>query len=184
MATFEAAAPWHGELLGIGLDSSEAGNPPERFTEVFAAARAAGLHAVAHAGEEGPAAYIAGALDHLGAERIDHGVRCEDDDALVDRLTAEGVALTMCPLSNLALRVVYRLEDHNLARLLRRGVRVTVNSDDPAYFGGYVVDNYVAAADALELSHDELRTLARTSLEASFAPAADVAAWCAELDGQ
>jgi adenosine deaminase len=181
VATFEAAAPWHGDLLGVGLDSSELGNPPERFAPVFRRARDAGLHCVAHAGEEGPPAHISGALDALDVERIDHGVRCEDDDALVERLVAERVPLTMCPLSNLALRVVDRLEDHNLARLVERGVVVTVNSDDPAYFGGYIVDNYVATAEALGLGRDDLVALARNSIAASFAAEHDRVRWIADL---
>ncbi len=181
-ATLNAARPWFGSLLGVGLDSSEVDRPPELFAEAFGRARDAGLRRVAHAGEEGPPAYVRGALDQLGAERIDHGVRSEEDTALVDRLVAEGVPLTMCPLSNLELRVVERLEDHNLARLLRRGVFVTVNSDDPAYFGGYLVDNYVAVAEALELGRDDLVALARNSFEAAFASVADKAVWLAELD--
>jgi adenosine deaminase len=179
--TFEAAAPYLRRLLGVGLDSSEVGHPPEDFAPVFDRARAAGLHTVAHAGEEGPAAYVWGALDHLGAERIDHGVRAADDDALVARLVDSAVPLTMCPLSNLALGVVARLEDHNLKAMLGRGVKVTINSDDPAYFGGYIHANYVATARALGLSRDDLVRLAANSIEASFAPGADKAAWLAEL---
>jgi adenosine deaminase len=181
-ATWEAAASYHDRLLGVGLDSSEVGFPPEIFEEAYRRARAAGLHAVAHAGEEGPPSYIAGALDRLGAERIDHGVRCEEDDGVVARLIDSGIALTMCPLSNLALKVVDRLEDHNLKRLLDRGVRVTINSDDPAYFGGYIGDNYAATAEALDLTRDDLVHVARTSLEATFAPDEDKARWLAELD--
>ncbi len=180
--TWRQAEPYVGSLLGVGLDSSEVGSPPERFAAPFALARDAGLHAVAHGGEEGPAAYITGALDALGAERIDHGVRSEDDPAVVDRLVAEGIPLTMCPLSNLKLRVFDGLEDHNLKRLLDRGVRVTVNSDDPAYFGGYVLDNYLAIAAALDLSDDDLVTLARNSIEASFLSEPEQAALLAELD--
>ena len=182
VATLDEAEPWLGSLLGVGLDGSEIDRPPELFVEAFARAGASGLRRVAHAGEEGPPAYIRGALDQLGAERIDHGVRAEEDDALVDRLVADGMPLTMCPLSNRELRVVERLEDHNLRRLMARGVKVTVNSDDPAYFGGYLVDNYVAIADALELGRDDLVTLARTSFEAAFAPDDAKAAWLDELD--
>ena len=167
-ATWAAAADYHADLLGVGLDSSEVGFPPEPFEGVYAQARAAGLHAVAHAGEEGPPAYVTGALEALHVERIDHGVRSEEDPELVDRLVAERIPLTVCPLSNVKLRVFDRLEDHNLKRLLDRGVQVTVNSDDPAYFGGYVADNYVAAAHALELTRDDLAQLARNSIEASF----------------
>ncbi len=180
--TFLDASHYHGSLLGVGLDSSEVDHPPEEFEEAFQLAGEAGLHRVAHAGEEGPPSYIAGALDTLGVERIDHGVRCEEDQALVTRLVAERIPLTMCPLSNLALRVVDRLEDHNLKRLMDQGVAITVNSDDPAYFGGYLVDNYLATADALELDRDELVTLARTSLEASFAPIGQRRRWLDELD--
>ena len=145
-------------------------------------AEEAGLRAVAHAGEEGPAAYIISALDTLGVERIDHGVRCEEDPALVARLASEGVPLTMCPLSNLELRVVDRLEDHGLKRLLDQGVKVTINSDDPAYFGGYVGDNYAAVARALDLDRDDLVTLARNSIEATFLAAADKQRLIVELD--
>ena len=170
LATWEASAPFRDRLLGVGLDSSEVGNPPELFVEVFRAAREAGLHAVAHAGEEGPAAYVAGAIDALGAERIDHGVRAEDDPAVVERLVREQIPLTMCPLSNLKLKVFDRIEKHSLKRLLDLGVMVTVNSDDPAYFGGYVVDNYLAVADGLGLGDDDLARLARNSIVASFLP--------------
>lgn|SRR5918993_151143 len=179
--TFEAAEPYLERLLGVGLDSSELGHPPRDFELVFDRARAAGLHTVAHAGEEGPAAYVWSALDHLGVERIDHGVRAADDDALIARLVDSGVPLTMCPLSNLALGVVGRLEDHNLKAMLDRGVKVTINSDDPAYDGGYILDNYIATAQALDLSRTDLVRLASNSIEASFAPEADKAAWLAEL---
>jgi adenosine deaminase len=180
--TFSAAADHLDLLLGVGLDSSELDHPPEEFAEAYAMARDAGLHLVAHAGEEGPPSYISGALDTLGVERIDHGVRCEDDPAVVERLVAAGVPLTVCPLSNLALRVVDRLEDHNLKPLLDAGIVATVNSDDPAYFGGYVADNYVAAASALGLDRDDLVTLARNSITASFASPAEQATWLADLD--
>jgi len=170
LGAWHEAEPFLDDIIGVGLDSAEVGNPPEWFFEAYAYARAAGLHTVAHAGEEGPPSYITGALNTLHAERIDHGVRCEEDPALVDRLVREGIPLTMCPLSNVKLRVFDRLEDHNLKRLLDRGIRVTINSDDPAYFGGYVLDNYVDAADALDLSRDDLVTLARNSIEAAFLP--------------
>ena len=168
VATWEEAEPYMDQFIAVGLDSGEVGNPPEWFADAYRLARDAGLHAVAHAGEEGPPAYIVGAIDTLGSERIDHGVRCVDDPTLVERLAEEQIPLTMCPLSNLKLRVFDRLEDHNVKDLLDRGVLVTINSDDPAYFGGYVLDNYVAIADALELSRDDLVTLARNSIEASF----------------
>jgi adenine deaminase len=182
VAAFESARPHLSEIIGVGLDSSEVGNPPENFAAAFAMARDAGLRVVAHAGEEGPPSYIAGALDTLGVERIDHGVRCDEDPELVDRLLAERVPLTMCPLSNLELGVVSRLEDHNLARLMRQGLTVTINSDDPAYFGGYIADNYVAAARALRLSRAELVQLARNSFEAAFVDPVQRDAWLAEID--
>ena len=174
--------PYADRIIGVGLDSGEVGNPPERFAEAYQLARDAGLHTVAHAGEEGPPAYIVGALDILGAERIDHGVRCTDDPELVERLAAEQIPLTMCPLSNVKLRVFDRLEDHNLKDLLDRGALVTINSDDPAYFGGYVLDNYVAIADALGLSRDDLIVLARNSIEATFLPEEQQAGLVAEID--
>ena len=182
VATWSEAVPYTNLMIGVGLDSSEVGNPPEWFTEAYQLARDAGLHAVAHAGEEGPPSYISGALDSLGAERIDHGVRSAEDPALVLRLVAEQIPLTMCPLSNVKLRVFDRLEDHNLKDLLDRGVRVTINSDDPAYFGGYVLDNYVAITEALNLSRDDLITLARNSIEATFLAEDEKAALLAELD--
>ena len=182
LATWEASSPFRDRLLGVGLDSSEVGHPPELFVEVFAAAREAGLHVVAHAGEEGPAAYISGALDALGAERIDHGVRSADDPAVVARLARERIPLTMCPLSNVKLKVFDRIAGHNLKRLLDLGVLVTVNSDDPAYFGGYVVDNYLALADGLGLRDDDLARLARNSIEASFLAPDAKAALIAEPD--
>lgn len=182
MATFEEASPFHSGLLGVGLDSSEVGYPPEPFAPVFDRAAGAGLHRVAHAGEEGPPAFIWGALDTLGVERIDHGVRSEEDPALIDRLVAEDIALTVCPLSNLALKVFDNLGDHNLKRLLDRGVKVTINSDDPAYFGGHIAQNYLATASALDLSRDELAKLARNSFEAAFVADEERAGWIGELD--
>jgi adenosine deaminase len=166
--TWEQASGYHDRLLAVGLDSSEAGNPPELFAEAYRLARAAGLHTVAHAGEEGPPEYITGALDALGAERIDHGVRSEEDNKLVHRLVEAEIPLTMCPLSNVKLGVFDRLEDHNLWRLLNRGVKVTINSDDPAYFGGYVGDNYIAVTEALGLDLWDVVRLARNSIEATF----------------
>ncbi|MBI3746857.1 MAG: adenosine deaminase [Chloroflexi bacterium] len=169
-ATFEEAKPYLDQIVGVGLDSSEVGYPPSDFRQVFESARNVGLRAVAHAGEEGPPAYVWEAIDVLGVERIDHGVRAEEDAALVARIVADGITLTMCPLSNVRLRVFDRIEDHNLARLLDRGVKATINSDDPAYFGGYVADDYAAVASGLDLDRDELVTLARSSVEASFLP--------------
>ena len=183
IGTWHAAEPFADRIIGVGLDSGEVGNLPEWFAQAYAFARAAGLHSVAHAGEEGPPQYITGALDALGAERIDHGVRCEEDPALVERLVSEEIPLTMCPLSNVKLRVFDRLEDHNVKRLLSRGVRVTINSDDPAYFGGYVLDNYVATAEALDLSREDLIALARNSIEASFLGSEDKRALLTELAG-
>jgi adenosine deaminase len=155
-------------VIGVGLDSAERDNPPEKFARVFARARAEGLHLVAHAGEEGPPAYIEQALDLLKVERIDHGVRCVESEALVRRLVDEAVPLTVCPLSNVKLRVFERLADHNLAGLLRAGVRVTINSDDPAYFGGYIGANFQACAEVLELSPAELAQLGDNAVAASF----------------
>ena len=180
--TWNASVPFHSDILAVGLDSSEIDRPPHLFADVYREAHSTGLHTVAHAGEEGPAEYVISALDDLGVERIDHGVRAEDDPAVVDRLVREQVPLTMCPLSNIRLRVFDTMEDHNLKRLLDRGVKVTINSDDPAYFGGYVLDNYLAAADGLGLSKDELATLARNSIEASFLSPGDKAALVAEID--
>lgn len=181
--TLEQATPFLDRITAVGLDSGEVGNPPDRFERVFSQARAAGLRAVAHAGEEGPPSYITGALDLLGAERIDHGVAAEQDDALVERLVREAIPLTMCPLSNLALRGVDDLKEHNLKRLLDRGVRVTVNSDDPAYFGGYIGDNYLAIQQALDLDRDDLTTLARNAIEGSFLPPDGKERLLAELEG-
>ena len=180
--TFRVAEGWLDAIIGVGLDSSEVDHPPEEFAEAYAMARAAGLRPVAHAGEEGPPAYITGALDALGAERIDHGVRCTEDPDLVARLVAEQTPLTVCPLSNLALCVVDDLADHNLKHLYDAGLKVTINSDDPAYFGGYVADNYAAVATAPGLSREELARCARNSLEACFAPEAQRTAWLGELD--
>ena len=184
MRTLEEALPFKSAIHGVGLDSSEVGHPPSKFVDVFAAARKAGFRAVAHAGEEGPPAYIWEALDVLHVERIDHGVRCESDDALCRRLAAERIPLTVCPLSNVRLAVFPRMEQHNLKRLLDRGLRVTVNSDDPAYFGGYVVANYVAAQKALGLTRTDLAMLARNSFKASFLPESDKVRWIAQVDRQ
>jgi adenosine deaminase len=176
LATLDAALPFRSDFVGVGLDSGERGNPPSKFERVFARARGLGLHPVAHAGEEGPAAYIHEALELLKAERIDHGVRCDEDPSLVARLVREQIPLTVCPLSNLKLCVVRDLADHNFARLLRRGVAVTINSDDPAYFGGYIADNYRATAAALDLTAAELVTVAENAARASFLPATAKAA--------
>ena len=183
LATLDAALPWRDRLVGVGLDSSERGNPPEKFARVFARAAALGLRRVAHAGEEGPPAYIESALDVLKAERIDHGVRCVEDPDLVRRLAAERIPLTVCPLSNVKLCVYDSMELHVLPGLLDAGLCATVNSDDPAYFGGYMNDNFLAAFDALpQLGSQQAYTLARNSFEASFAGDARKAAWIASLD--
>ena len=166
--TFEAARPWHASLAGVGLDSAERGNPPRKFVEVFRRAREAGLACVAHAGEEGPADYVHQALDLLEVRRIDHGVRCVEDDALVERLARARIPLTVCPLSNVRLHVFETLEQHNLKMLLERGLCVTLNSDDPAYFGGYLTENWLATRRALDLDRDQVLTLARNGVEASF----------------
>jgi adenosine deaminase len=182
MQTLKAALPHKDAIMAVGLDSSEQGHPPSKFAEVFAHARREGLLAVAHAGEEGPPAYIYEALDILKVARIDHGVRCEESPALLDRLVRERMPLTVCPLSNVKLRVFDRIEDHNLKRLLDRGVCVTVNSDDPAYFGGYVVENYLAAQRGLDLSRQDLITLARNSIEASFLAGSAKQRWMSAID--
>ncbi len=183
LATLEEALPFRQHFTGVGLDSSERGHPPAKFQRVFSQARAGGLHVVAHAGEEGPPAYIEQALDVLKVQRIDHGVRCLEDPALVQRLAREQVPLTVCPLSNVRLAVVPTLAQHPLPALLAAGLKVTINSDDPAYFGGYVADNYVQTFAALpQLGREHAYRLARNSFEASFASEADKARWINELD--
>jgi adenosine deaminase len=172
-ATLDAALPFRSELVGVGLDSGERGNPPSKFQRVYARARRHGLRSVAHAGEEGPADYVREALDLLGAERIDHGVRCVEDDALVERLVREQIALTVCPLSNIKLCVFPEMEKHNFKALLDRGLKVTINSDDPAYFGGYIGDNYRAVARALPMTADDLVTCAVNAAAATFLPATE-----------
>jgi adenine deaminase len=169
-------------IAAIGLDSTEAGNPPSKFQRAFAQASEAGLPAVAHAGEEGPPEYIWEALDLLHARRIDHGVRCAKDERLMERLADEQVPLTVCPLSNVRLRVFSSLEHHNLRRLMERGLLVTVNSDDPAYFGGYVADNYEALEEVLKFDQAEIITLAKNSFLASFLPPDEKARYLQEID--
>lgn len=181
-ATLAQMLPHIGRIHGVGLDSSEKGHPPAKFARLFERCRELGLHVVAHAGEEGPPAYIVEALDLLKAERIDHGVRAADDPALMRRLAHEQVALTVCPLSNVKLCVFDRIEHHNLKQLLDAGLKVTINSDDPAYFGGYIAENYLQSARALGLNAAELKQIARNSLEASFVDAATRAPWLARLD--
>ncbi|MGN5637196.1 adenosine deaminase [Streptomyces sp. AC154] len=168
LETLEAAKPHLHRISAIGLDSAEVGHPPAKFREVYAAAEALGLRKVAHAGEEGPPAYIREALDVLGVERIDHGLRCMEDPELVERLVADRVPLTLCPLSNVRLRAIDTLEEHPLRAMMDAGLLCTVNSDDPAYFGGYVGDTFHAVHEALGLDREQLRTLARNSFEAAF----------------
>ncbi len=168
MQTFDSALRNCDRIVAVGLDSAEIGNPPSKFASVFERARAEGFHTVAHAGEEGPPEYVWEALDVLKVSRIDHGVRCMEDAALVERLRRERVPLTVCPLSNVRLKVVPDLAHHSLKRMLDAGLAVTVNSDDPAYFGGYVAENYARSAEALGLTDEHLLALARTSFEASF----------------
>lgn len=182
LQTLEDALPLRDRFIGVGLDSSEVGNPPEKFAHVFGRCRELGLHLVAHAGEEGPPAYIWGALDVLHVERIDHGVQAEKDPVLMQRLVDEQIPLTVCPLSNLKLCVVDSLAAHNLPQLLKAGLKVTVNSDDPAYFGGYVNENYLQLFEATGMGAQEAYQLARNSLEASFVAAAQKEQWIALLD--
>jgi adenosine deaminase len=182
-ATLEAALPYRDSFIGVGLDSSEQGHPPEKFAAVFARCRDLGLRLVAHAGEEGPPAYIWAALDVLKVQRIDHGVRSVEDPSLLRRLAAERVPLTVCPLSNVKLCVYRTLAEHPLPALLEAGLCAMINSDDPAYFGGYLNDNLVATFDALpQLGAAQAYALAANSFEAAFAPAADKARWMAALD--
>jgi len=178
----EMALPFRDAIAGVGLDSAEIGHPPRQFAEVFARARDAGFACVAHAGEEGPAGYVAEALDVLRVQRIDHGVRAADDPDLIERLRRERVALTMCPLSNLRLGVVADLAEHPLKRLLDAGMHVTVNSDDPAYFGGYLVDNFLAVERALARTKHDITTLARNSITASLLPESEQRRLRAQID--
>lgn len=184
--TLEAALPLREQYqdlwLAIGLDSAEKNNPPEKFARVFKRCKDLGFRLVAHAGEEGPADYVRDALDILQVDRIDHGVRAEEDPQLMRRLIQEQTPLTVCPLSNLRLKVVESLDDHNLGRMLKQGVKVTVNSDDPSYFGGYVVDNYMASTRAHGFTKTDLVKLARNSIEASFLPDADKQKHLKKLD--
>ncbi|SAL21256.1 adenosine deaminase [Caballeronia arvi] len=186
LATFDAALPlfdkYSHRLIGVGLDSSERGHPPSKFERVFAKARERGLKLVAHAGEEGPPSYVYEALDLLKVDRVDHGVRSIEDAALVARLADARIALTVCPLSNLKLRVFDDMTKHTLKDLLDQGVAVMINSDDPAYFGGYVNANYFAIVDALKLTDHEVYTLLRNSLEASFVTEEERDAMIARLD--
>lgn len=182
LATLKAAQPWLDRIIGVGLDSSELGHPPEKFARVFAEAGKLGLKRVAHAGEEGPPDYVWQALDLLEVDRLDHGNRSLEDPALVARLAAEGMTLTVCPLSNHKLCVVPSLDAHPIDRMLAEGLRATINSDDPAYFGGYVADNYRAVARARGLGKDQIATLARNSFTGSFLPDEAKARHLAALD--
>ena len=181
-ATLREAEPWLGRFVGVGLDSSEVGNPPSRFARVFAASRDAGLKLCCHAGEEGPPDYVRQAVDLIGVDRIDHGNRSLEDPELVARLAREAITLTVCPLSNVALRNVDRLENHPIDRMLDAGLRVTIHSDDPAYFGGYVAENFRATAAARGLTRGQLVTLSRNSFLGSFLSDADVSRHLAALD--
>ena len=181
-ATLKAAELWFDRIAAVGLDSSEVGHPPSKFARVFAAAAAAGLRRVAHAGEEGPPEYVYEALDLLGIDRLDHGNRSLEDDALVARLAASGMTLTVCPLSNTKLCVVGDMANHPIGRMLDLGLKATVNSDDPAYFGGYVNANYHALAAASIVNRDQIVTLARNSFTGSFLGVEDIARHLAEVD--
>jgi adenine deaminase len=180
--TLRQAIPYRDRIAAVGLDSSEVGHPPSKFARVFAKARESGFRTVAHAGEEGPPAYVYEALDLLNVARIDHGVRSEEDPALCARLARERVPLTVCPLSNVKLRVYDTLSEHNLKRLLDMGLCVTVNSDDPAYFGGYVAENYRAVADALGLGRTDIARLAKNSFTASFLDPTEKRVWHERID--
>jgi adenosine deaminase len=182
MTTLDTLVPLLSNFHGVGLDSSEVGFPPDLFTEVFAKASALGLKLVAHAGEEGPPEYVWQALDHLHVDRVDHGNRAMEDENLIQRLVNDEMALTVCPLSNLQLGVTSDLGDHPLPQMLERGLLATVNSDDPAYFGGYVNDNYVRVAEATNLGPQDMMTLAKNSFTASFLPENDKKKWTAEID--
>jgi adenosine deaminase len=181
-ATLEQGLAFRDRITGVGLGGPEVGNPPQKFARVFARARELGLKTMAHAGEEGPAAYVADTVDVLKVDRIDHGVRCEEDPALVARLAESGIPLTVCPISNVKLRVFNDLSAHNIGRLLRAGVCVTVNSDDPSYFDGYMTKNFSATQAALNLSADDVYRLARNGFVASFLSDAERARHLAALD--
>jgi adenosine deaminase len=182
MATLQQALPFKDRIVAVGLDSSEVGNPPEKFRRVFDRAREEGFLTVAHAGEEGPPEYIWQALDILKVSRIDHGVRCSEDPKLTARLAADGIPLTVCPLSNVRLRVFESLEQHNLKRLLDHGLCVTINSDDPAYFGGYLTENFLAVKKALKLERNDIYRLARNSFQAAFLRPDEKQTFLDELD--
>lgn len=180
--TLKQAEPWLDRIVGVGLDSSEVGHPPSKFQRVFARARDMGLKLCAHAGEEGPPEYVHEALDLLHIDRMDHGNRSMEDETLIRRLADEQMTLTVCPLSNLKLCVVHDLKDHPVPEMLRRGLHVTLNSDDPAYFGGYVNQNYIELANAVGLTRDQVTRIARNSFEGSFLTEAEKAKRIAELE--
>lgn len=179
--TLKEILPFKDRIIGVGLDSSETGNPPEKFKNVFREAAAEGFRLVAHAGEEGPAEYIRRALKELNAERIDHGIRSIDDEKLMEYLAEKKIPLTVCPLSNLELKVVNDLKEHPLKKLLLRGLLVTINSDDPAYFGGYAKENFLRTADALDLTKEEIREIGRNSFTASFLPEDEKNRWLSKI---
>ncbi|MEO1731991.1 MAG: adenosine deaminase, partial [Pseudomonadota bacterium] len=181
-ATLEEAMPWLDRIAGVGLDSSEVGHPPEKFARVFARCRELGLKLVAHAGEEGPPEYVWQALDTLAIDRIDHGNRALEDTRLVERIVKDGYTLTVCPLSNLKLCVIDDIAYSPVKTMLEQGIKATVNSDDPSYFGGYINDNYNAVAAALDLSIDDIARLAVNSFEGSFLDQADIAAKRSEIE--
>ncbi len=183
MQTLELALPHRDKIIGVGLDSAELGNPPSKFKTVFERARAAGFLTVAHAGEEGPPEYVWEALNLLKVSRVDHGVRCMEDPKLVAHLAQTQIPLTVCPLSNVRLRVVDRMQDHPLKRMMEAGLRCTVNSDDPAYFGGYAADNFTAVQEGLQLTGDDLVQLARNSFTSSFIDEESKRRYISEIDG-
>lgn len=182
LETLQSALKHKDKIIGVGLDSGELGNPPSKFQKVFAQAKKEGFELVAHAGEEGPAAYVWEALDLLNVSRIDHGNRSMDDEKLVQRLAKEQIPLTLCPLSNLKLRVIKNMEDYPLKKMMAKGLMCTLNSDDPAYFGGYLSENYEAVHTAIGLSKEEITTLARNSFEASYLNAAEKQNYIAKVD--
>lgn len=182
--TLKEAIPFKDKIIAVGLDSGEVGHPPSKFERVFSEARKEGFLTVAHAGEEGPPSYIWEALDLLKVKRIDHGVRSIEDAELLKRIISEKMPLTVCPLSNIKLCVFKKMDDHNLKKLLKEGVMVTINSDDPAYFGGYMNQNFLEAAEALDLSSEEIKTLAANSFAASFLPKDEKDKWIREVYGR
>ena len=180
--TLRQAEPWLDRFVGVGLDSSEKGHPPAKFARLFARCRAMGLLLCCHAGEEGPPSYVREALIDIGVDRIDHGNRAMEDPELVAEIARRGLTLTVCPLSNTALKVIDRMEESPVRRMMDAGISVTVNSDDPAYFGGYVNANFRAVAEALHLADDDIAQLARNSFTGSFLPDEEKARWCERVD--